>query len=76
MCFTNLQCVLSIIDSPLINTKDYIPFVDIFEDDGAVLNELGETDDGCSSQIFMNSGLPYGSRSETSLRVNHSVPLN
>jgi len=50
--------------------EDYSAFVDIFDNnDGAELIEMQNTDDGCSSQIYYNFGLPVGSSTLTSLRV-------
>lgn len=54
----------------LVTNVDYTPFVDLDELDGVVRREVSPTDDGCSSLVYMRSGLPYGSTSETSLRVS------
>ncbi|XP_064388044.1 uncharacterized protein LOC135336225 isoform X3 [Halichondria panicea] len=61
--------ITTIYVTPLVTDVNYTPFIDLAEDDGVKLQRLTNTDDGCSSLIYINSGLPYGSKSETSLRV-------
>lgn len=49
--------------------QDFLSFLNIEEIDNGDLSELGHTLDGCSSPVYMNEGIPYGSRTETILRV-------
>ncbi len=37
------------------------------------MGELEPTLDGCSQPIYMNEGIPYGSRTESALRVRLKI---
>lgn len=66
-------CLVFIIHgtAPTNPPLDYLMFINILEDDNGNFGELGRTLDGCSRPIYMNEGFPFGSRSETILRVSH-----
>ncbi len=53
----------------LIEGRDFLPFLNIEENDNGEMGELGQTLDGCSQPIYVNEGILYGSRTESVLRV-------